>query len=196
MPSPAAAMPQLMTHSLATHWDELHRLARHLVGHGEADDLLQNTLERALSNLDRFAPGTNLLAWLRRIMSNLTVDSWRFRKRHPQCSLDLAPEFPVADPSDQVWWEELTSADVRGALATLPPKYREVIVLHHDQSLSYLEISQRLGIPMSTVGTRLLRARNKMRKHLTQSLRARGEDDVFERPASARATTWGTALGC
>jgi RNA polymerase sigma-70 factor, ECF subfamily len=151
---------------------ELLLSARQLVGPHEADDLIQNTLERALKRQDTFQPNTNLVAWLRRIMSNLVVDSWRHQNRYPRCALDL--QEPVApDPEPPAAWEDLSSADLRAAIAELKPAFRDVFELYC-RGLPYNEIARRLGIPMGTVGTRLLRGRSQLRVRLgeTISLRA------------------------
>jgi RNA polymerase sigma-70 factor (ECF subfamily) len=185
MHSAAPASSALLTRALVAHRLELLRGARQLVGPVDAEDLIQTTFERALRHIESFQPETNMLAWLRRIMSNLTVDTWRRRNRHPTTSLDRAPErcAPVPQPTEP--WEELTSADVRAAAATLPPRFREVFELHHQRGLSYAEVGRRLDLPLGTVGTRLLRARLHLRKRLVAML-ADGRPDVGAAPDGRR----------
>jgi RNA polymerase sigma-70 factor (ECF subfamily) len=165
------AKPNL-AHCIAACRPELLRSARQLVGGSDADDLIQNTMERALEHATTFQPETNLLAWLRRIMSNLTVDGWRRQNRCPTVALDEGREYSAAPPDPSQPWLELTAADLRAAVAQLPPRFREVFELHNDRGLSYHDIARRLNIPLGTVGTRLLRARLHLRASLTETLAA------------------------
>ena len=144
------------------------------MGRQEAEDLVQSTLERALRHLDSFQPGGNLLAWLRRIMSNLIVDQWRQQKRRnrtcvlledahhdPRLHLEAAGGEHPATPV----WEGLSRQDVARAIPRLTARVRPVFELA-DQGLSYQEIAARLGLRTNTVGTRLLRARRQLRRLL------------------------------
>jgi RNA polymerase sigma-70 factor (ECF subfamily) len=161
---------QQLAHCIAACRTELLRGARQLVGLTDAEDLIQSTFERALQHAGRFEPESNLLAWLRRIMSNLTIDTWRRQDRHPMHMLDEDREYPALGSDVPEPWEELTAADVRAAAALLPKRFREVFELHNEFGLSYTEIAQRLQIPLGTVGTRLLRARSRLRASLIETL--------------------------
>lgn len=173
MQAHAARVNHHLARAIAAYRPELLRGARQLVGGSDADDLIQSTLERALSRLDTFQAETNLLAWLRRIMSNLTVDTWRRQTRHPVCSLDDTRELPAPAPETSQPWEALSAADVRAAAAVLPEKFRQVFELFADHNLPYAEIARQLQIPIATVGTRLLRARVQLRKQLNATLATR-----------------------
>lgn len=169
---------------------ELLRSARQLVGFTDAEDLIQSTLERALQHAGTFQPETNMLAWLRRIMSNLTIDSWRRQNRRPTVALDEEREYPTADAGEgRPAWEEITVAQVQAAAAQLPEHFREVFALHSELGLSYTEIARRLQLPIGTVGTRLLRARSQLRASLTQTLAQRAA------AASSRQVTMAIATG-
>jgi RNA polymerase sigma-70 factor (ECF subfamily) len=155
--------PHLAGAIAAARSDLLHR-AQRMVGFSDAEDLVQSTLERALQHASRFQSGTDLGAWLRRIMSNLLVDEWRRRK--PHCGGSLETE-PAPAPEPQPAWRELTSEDVDAAVPKLPPRLRAVFELHHEGA-SYAEIARRLNILPTTVGTRLMRARRRLRRLLSE----------------------------
>ena len=173
MRSVAPASTAHLSRALADCRPDLLRAARQLVGAVEADDLIQSTLERALLHIGTFRPETNLLAWLRRIMSNLTVDNWRRHHRFPMASLEQGREFPTPAPDPVEPWQSLDAADIRAAVEQLPERFRVVFELHHEYQLPYAEIARRLQLPPGTVGTRLLRARGHLRKLLSQKLQAR-----------------------
>ncbi len=132
----------------------------------DACDLVQDTFERALRCFDQFRPGTNVKQWLFRIMFNLFVD--RYRRRMHEMPLELADahELPAPEPEPAPTWHAYEVEDVQQALGGLEPPFRQVLELHFNEHRSYKEISGRLGIPAATVGTRLLRARCKLRNLL------------------------------
>jgi len=111
------------------------------------------------------AGGTNLRAWLNRIMRNLFIDGYRRRLADPgeRCSREtaLAPEPEAPGPADL-----LSMTDVEVALRSLPAIDQEIFRLAHIEHLPYQELSRRFGLPMNTVGTRLCRARKKLRRLL------------------------------
>jgi RNA polymerase sigma-70 factor (ECF subfamily) len=138
----------------------LRRYALHLSGNATvADDLVQDTLLRAMPHFDKLKPETNHAAWLVRILGNLFIDRVRHRdvedKAQPELimRIELEPEPPLATVSDAV---------LRAAIAQLEPTLREVIELRYFRGLKYLEISRKLNLPVSTVGTRLLRAQARL----------------------------------
>jgi RNA polymerase sigma-70 factor, ECF subfamily len=130
-------------------------------GDAAADDLVQDTLERALRKFHRFERGTDLRRWLLVIMQNLFTDRWRERARCRGRVGDLAN---VADPlprdSDVPSRSEVaTIADVRQALTLVDEPLRTAFELRFFERLSYQEVAARTGVPVATVGTRILRAR-------------------------------------
>jgi RNA polymerase sigma-70 factor (ECF subfamily) len=143
------------------------------VGPAEAEDLVQNTLERALSHADRFQHGTNLGAWLRRIMSNLMVDDWRRSRHHFSC---LADDVPAPAPEPRPAWHDVDVESVWAAVEALPPRLRRAFQMH-TAGASYAEIARQLGIPTATVGTRLVRARLHLRRTLTGERTAPVDDE-------------------
>lgn len=153
---------------LIEHLPRLRRYARALTGDaGRADDLVQDTLERALAKLDLWRPGSDLRAWLFTLMHNLFVN--QIRARRPQeTALDDAPDQPVSGGQ----LEAMVARDLHAALLRLPDEQREVLLLVGLEQFGYAEAAQVLGVPVGTVMSRLARARERMRQMLA------GEPDV------------------
>ena len=141
----------------------LRRYARALVGdRAAADDLVQDTLERAWAKLHLFRQGTDLRAWLFTVMHNVHVN--QVRAARPTDALeDEMPE--LAQRAAQ--GDALLVRDLERALAALPAAQREVLLLVALEDLSYEETANVLGIPIGTVMSRLARAREKLRMLMT-----------------------------
>ena len=137
----------------------LRRYARALVGdRATADDLVQDTLERAWSKLHLYRQGTDLRAWLFTVMHNVHVN--RMRASRPSDPLD--DEMPeLAQRATQ--GDSLLVRDLERGIAALPLAQREVLLLVALEDLSYDETARALGIPIGTVMSRLARAREKLR---------------------------------
>ena len=137
----------------------LRRYARALVGErASADDLVQDTLERAWSKLHLYRHGTDLRAWLFTVMHNVHVN--RVRAARPTEPLeDEMPE--LAQRATQ--GDSLVVRDLERSIAALPQAQREVLLLVALEDLSYDETARALGIPIGTVMSRLARAREKLR---------------------------------
>jgi len=137
----------------------LRRYARALVGErAAADDLVQDTLERAWSKLHLYRHGTDLRAWLFTVMHNVHVN--RVRAARPTEPLeDEMPE--LAQRATQ--GDSLVVRDLERSIAALPLAQREVLLLVALEDLSYNEAARALGIPIGTVMSRLARAREKLR---------------------------------
>jgi len=151
----------------------LRALARRLTrSPADAEDLLQDSLEKALRAWDRFQPGTNLRAWLSAIMNNLFIDRCRAGGRGAAVNLDEARELPSPPRDAEPAWAHLGEADVLAALVHVLPEFRAVYELHLE-GLGYQAIADKLGVPRATVGTRLLRARRALREVLAKTLEAR-----------------------
>ncbi len=165
---PAARLP--LAQQIATHRELLLRRARWLSpSPSDAEDLVQATLERALTRLGSFHDGTNLPAWLSRIMSNLFLDGRRRHRGREVSFTDVEiEEAPPLEPEVPPPWEVLTAEDVVRAVERLPPHLRVVFDLHL-QGLAYEEIGARLELSVKTVGTRLFRARRALRGLLAPS---------------------------
>jgi RNA polymerase sigma-70 factor, ECF subfamily len=134
----------------------------------DADDLVQDTFERALRNLHRFEPGTNLQAWLVTIMSRLLIDRTRAKPKLASVDVDSLPASGDYSPdNDNEVATIATTAQLDQAISRLPKPFRHVLELREREGLSYGQIARRLSLPVSTVGTRLIRARRQLRAQLT-----------------------------
>lgn len=145
---------------VAVHIPRLRRYARALVGERHAaDDLVQDTLERAINKFHLWRPGSDLRAWLFTIMHNVFVNQLRARGARPEEPLDDAFDTAAAAPPV----DRLEMRDLDAALARLPAEQREVVLLVGLEELSYAEASKVLGIPIGTVMSRLFRGRERLR---------------------------------
>jgi RNA polymerase sigma-70 factor, ECF subfamily len=136
----------------------LRRYARALIGDREgADDLVQDTLERAVRKFHLWKPG-DLRAWLFSIMHNVFVNQLKARKVAYEIEIDDS----IAAPQSSVTSTDLMDLD--RALAVLSPDQREVVLLVALEDMTYAEVARALGIPIGTVMSRLSRGREKLRK--------------------------------
>ena len=146
--------------AVAAEIPRLRRYARALVGsNAEADDLIQDTLERALARLDQWRDGESPRKWLFSILHNLHIDGLRRKSRRPpHVGLDsLGPEqsAPAADGA--------SGRDLDRALQQLSGEQREVVLLVGLEGLTYAETAEVLDIPVGTVMSRLARGRGRLR---------------------------------
>jgi RNA polymerase sigma factor (sigma-70 family) len=140
----------------------LRRYARALAGdRSAADDLVQDTLERAWSKFHLYRRGTDLRAWLFTVMHNVYVNQLRSAK----AGATLDEEMPeLAHPAREA--DGLMLRDLDAAIRRLPPEQREVLLLVALEDMSYDAAARALGIPIGTVMSRLARAREKLRAML------------------------------
>jgi len=159
--------------------DQVFRVARRLAGsREEAEDLVQDTYARAFRSWRQYQPGTNLRAWLLRILTNLNID----RGRRVQRSPDTQPleegdyflynklESTLGDenPDEDRVIERLSQNGVVEALADVPHDFRDVLVLVDIGEFSYAEAAQILDIPIGTVMSRLHRGRRALKQSLAE----------------------------
>lgn len=150
----------------------------------DAEDLVQETYLRAYRGFDRFEEGTNIRAWLYRILMNAFINIYRKRQREPQTvPEDDVPEWYLyeklgaegAEASAEVKvLESLPDQDVQDALAELPEQFRLAVLLADVEGFSYREIADILDVPMGTVMSRLHRGRRALEKRLWEAMRRRG----------------------
>ena len=160
------------------HMAALSRAARRMTHHQQgAEDLVQDTLERAYRYFGHFQPGTNIRAWLLRIMSNLHVSNCRRRAPAPRIvSVDVIDD---VSPSHQLAWaapggrdveasavDRLAEESILARIDVLPPKLRAVARLAWVDGLAYQSVADTLSLPLGTVGSRLHRARSRLRRTL------------------------------
>jgi RNA polymerase sigma-70 factor, ECF subfamily len=157
--------------------DQVYNVARRLVSsREEAEDLMQDTYARAFRNWRSFEPGTNLRAWLLRILTNLNIDRGRRVQRTPGTQpleegdyfLYNRLESSAGEPgaAEERVLSRLSQNHVVEALADLPHDFRDVVVLVDIGEFSYAEAAQILGIPIGTVMSRLHRGRRVLKKEL------------------------------
>ena len=160
--------------------DQVYQVARRLVGsREEAEDLMQDTYARAFRSWRSYQPGTNLRAWLLRILTNLNIDRARARQRRPQTEpLEEGDYFLynrlASSGGDQQPEEEervlarLSQDGVVEALSELPHDFRDVVVLVDIGGFAYAEAAQILDIPVGTVMSRLHRGRRILKRQLAE----------------------------
>jgi RNA polymerase sigma factor (sigma-70 family) len=137
----------------------LRRYARALAGdRARADDLVQDTLERAWNKFHLWRPGSDLRAWLFTVMHNVHVNQIRASRDHAMLD-DEGAEMAIAGTQGA----SLEIRDLERSLALLPAEQREVLLLVALEDMSYAEVASVLGIPIGTVMSRLSRAREKLR---------------------------------
>lgn len=165
---------------LIDHIPSLRRYARALTGDAwAADDLVQDTLERACSKWRLWLAGTDLRAWLFTLMHNLFVNQVRSRVRQAAVATmvdaeDVAHELqaPKAAQDDTL--------DLQKCLMRLPEEQRAVLLLVSLEDMSYEDVARVTGVPIGTVMSRLSRARHRLRELM---------DGAADRPSSRVATT-------
>jgi RNA polymerase sigma-70 factor (ECF subfamily) len=159
--------------------DQVYRVARHLASSREdADELMQETYARAFRSWRSFTPGTNMRAWLLRILTNLNIDRGRRQQRAPQMQPLEANDYflydKLAENGDGVSDEEqvverLSQDDIVTALSAVPHDFRDVLVLVDLGDFSYADAAQILDIPVGTVMSRLHRGRRILKRELAES---------------------------
>jgi len=149
--------------SLVGHIPDLRRYARALTGDGwAADDLVQDTLERACERWQLWAAGSDLRAWLFTLMHNLFVDgARRALRQQAQNRVDLDD---VADELEAPRSSPEHAIDLQRCLLRLPEEQREVLLLVTLQDLGYEDVARITGVPVGTVMSRLSRARTRLRE--------------------------------
>ena len=145
----------------------------------DAEELVQETYARAFRSWRSFTPGTNLRAWLLRILTNLNIDRGRRQQRTPQTtSIDEAGDYflynkleaaaPEQNPDEERVLERLSQDDAVEALSAVPHDFRDVVVLVDIGDFSYQDAAQILDIPIGTVMSRLHRGRRILKTRLAE----------------------------
>jgi RNA polymerase sigma-70 factor, ECF subfamily len=174
--------------SLVSRYDrKILRLARHITQNEEdAEDVLQETFLKAYSHLPRFEGASRFYTWLVRIAVNESLMKLRKRRPGKMVSLDepvdmdenqLVREIAVWDDTPESRYSQTELREILdGAIETLEPLYRTVFVLRDVEGLSTEETADAVGISISAVKSRLLRARLQLREKLTRFFRRKGDD--------------------
>jgi RNA polymerase sigma-70 factor, ECF subfamily len=159
--------------------DQVYRVARRLVGsREEAEDLVQETYARAFRSWRSFTPGTNMRAWLLRILTNLNVDRGRRIQRSPQTQPLEEGDYYLANKLASAAGEEaleqeqvverMSQDSIVHALAEIPPQFRDVVVLVDIGDFTYADAAQILDVPIGTVMSRLHRGRRALKQKLAE----------------------------
>jgi len=151
----------------------------------DAEDLVQETFTKAFANFHQFRAGTNLRAWLYRILTNTFINGYRKKQREPRQEItDEIKDWQLAAAdthastgsrsAEAEVLDRLPDSAVRTALARLPEEFRLVVYLIDVEGFSYKEVAERMDTPLGTVMSRLHRARRQLRVLLADYARERG----------------------
>jgi RNA polymerase sigma-70 factor, ECF subfamily len=156
--------------------DQLYPVAVRMTrGREDAEDLVQETMAKAWAAFRTFEPGTNLRAWLYRIMTNIYISGYRRRDRMPLLLQDELvdrmegpawPEATGARSAEAEALDRMPAAEIRQAMRELPADFRTVVYLADVEGYTYHETAELMGTPIGTVMSRLHRARRALRTKL------------------------------
>ena len=158
----------------------------------DAEDLVQQTYLRAFAARDTFTSGTNLKAWLYKILQNTFISSYRKKQREPKTvSAEVGEDFSLFDQvtgdesPEAGFLEAIPDEEVKAALDSLPEQFRTAVLLADVEGFHYQEIADIMGVSIGTVMSRLHRGRKALQRALWDYARARGlveEQQPWETP--------------
>lgn len=152
----------------------------------DAEDLVQETMLRAYRSFDRFEEGTNLKAWMFRIMTNAYINTYRKKQREPKkVSTDEVEDFDLyqelknhddqfSQTPERIVLDSLVDSDIIEAIDDLPEQFRLAVVLSDVEGFSYADMAEIMDVPLGTVMSRLHRGRKALQKRLWDLARDRG----------------------
>jgi RNA polymerase sigma-70 factor (ECF subfamily) len=171
--------PKLFEQMAMPLFDQLYNFAHWLTGNrADAEDLVQETYARGLKGFSSFQEGTNLRAWMFRILRNTFLTSRSGLAAQNTAPLDDDENVVYIATPESLLLQQENQQTLLDALQSIPAGYREVILLCEVEEMSYREIAQVLSVPTGTVMSRLFRARKLLREAMTAKTRERSEHAV------------------